>query len=412
MARHWSVVIVVAGSLLGAAGPAVGSAQDQSVEDARRQREETLNEKARAAEQLDLLRALEGPVRAALSDLDAALAVQDAQISTATAELATARARLEGARRLVVETTERESELRATSKDGVVDAYIGAAGERTARIWLQAADVNEVARREQLLDVVNGNLDAHLVQLRLVAEARRGAEQHAAAAAEDASRLQSELEAAQAELAERRDAQGRLEEALRGSVGDWQAKADELDRSEQQLTEIIRAHQASQDAAAAAAAAPAAASGDNAGASAGGGGEAGTAGPGLGMASAAGFVFPAAGEIVSDFGYRRHPILGTLRLHAGIDIGAADGSDVWAAKSGEVILAGWNGGYGNCVMVAHDGGVVTLYGHMSALYVSEGQSVGQGTVLGAVGSTGLATGPHLHFETIVDGAPQNPLLFV
>ena len=99
------------------------------------------------------------------------------------------------------------------------------------------------------------------------------------------------------------------------------------------------------------------------------------------MASAAGFVFPAAGEIVSDFGYRRHPILGTLRLHAGIDIGAPDGSDVWAAKAGEVILAGWNGGYGNCVMVAHDGGVVTLYGHMSALYVSEGQSVGQGASL-------------------------------
>ena len=286
--------------------------------------------------------------------------------------------------------------------------------ERTARIWLQAADVNEVARREQLLDVVNGNLDAHLDQLRLVAEARRGAEQDAAAAAEDASRLQAELEAAQAELAERRETQGRLEDALRGSIGDWQAKADELDRSEQQLSEVIRAHQASQDAAAAAAA-PAAASGDSAGGSPAGdagGGDAGAAGPSLGMASAAGFVFPASGDIVSDFGYRRHPILGTLRLHAGIDIGAPDGSDVWAAKAGEVILAGWNGGYGNCVMVAHDGGVVTLYGHMSALYVSEGQSVGQGTVLGAVGSTGLATGPHLHFETIVDGEPQNPLLFV
>ena len=408
------MVIVVVGALFGAAGPGVGSAQDQSVEDARRQREETLNEKARAAEQLDLLRAQEGQVRAALSDLDAALALQDAQIATATAELATTRARLEGARRRVVETTERESELRATSEDGVVDAYIGAAGERTARIWLQAADVNEVARREQLLNVVNGNLDAHLDQLRLVAEARRGAEQDAAAAAEDASRLQAELEAAQVELAERRDTQGRLEEALRSSIGDWQAKADELDRSEQQLTEVIRAHQASQDAAAAAAA-PAAASGDSAGGSPAadaGGGDAGAAGPSLGMASAAGFVFPASGDIVSDFGYRRHPILGTLRLHAGIDIGAPDGSDVWAAKSGEVILAGWNGGYGNCVMVAHDGGVVTLYGHMSALYVSEGQTVGQGTVLGAVGSTGLATGPHLHFETIVDGEPQNPLLFV
>lgn len=402
--------------LLAASGPVVGSAQDQSVEDARRQREETLDEKARAAEQLDVLRAQEGQVRTALSDLDAALALQDAQIATATAELATAQARLEGARRRVVETTEREAQLRATSADGAVQAYIGAAGERTARIWLQAADVNEVARREQLLDVVNGNLDAHLDQLRLVAEARKRAEQGASDAADDAARLQAELHAAQAELAERRDAQGRLEDALRTSIDDWQAKSDELTRSEQQLAEVIRAHQASRDAATPAAA-PAAGAGDSSGDGNGngngdGGVDAGAAGPGLGVASAAGFVFPAAGEIVSDFGYRRHPILGTLRLHAGIDIGAPDGSDIWAAQAGQVILAGWNGGYGNCVMVAHDGGVVTLYGHMSAIYVSEGQAVGQGTVLGAVGSTGLATGPHLHFETIVGGEPQNPLLYV
>jgi len=220
---------VAFGVLLGASGPVVGSAQDQSVEDARRQREETLDEKARAAEQLDVLRAQEGQVRTALSDLDAALALQDAQIATATAELATAQARLEGARRLVVETTEREAQLRATSADGAVQAYIGAAGERTARIWLQAADVNEVARREQLLDVVNGNLDAHLDQLRLVAEARKRAEQGASDAADDAARLQAELHAAQAELAERRDAQGRLEDALRASIDDYRVRADRLE---------------------------------------------------------------------------------------------------------------------------------------------------------------------------------------
>jgi murein DD-endopeptidase MepM/ murein hydrolase activator NlpD len=132
----------------------------------------------------------------------------------------------------------------------------------------------------------------------------------------------------------------------------------------------------------------------------------------LSVASASGFAFPAAGDIVSEFGYRRHPILGTVRLHAGIDIDAPEGADVWASKAGQVILAGWNGGYGNCVMIDHGGGMVTLYGHLSAIYVSEGQLVAQGTVIGAVGATGLATGPHLHFETRVDGEPQNPLLFV
>ena len=132
----------------------------------------------------------------------------------------------------------------------------------------------------------------------------------------------------------------------------------------------------------------------------------------LGLASSSGFVFPADGPVTSPYGWRRHPVLGTSRLHAGADIGAGYGSDIWAAKAGVVIFAGWNGGYGNCVMIDHGDDIVTLYGHMSEFYVSEGQSVAQGTVIGAVGSTGLSTGPHLHFETRVGGTPEDPMLFL
>ncbi len=113
--------------------------------------------------------------------------------------------------------------------------------------------------------------------------------------------------------------------------------------------------------------------------------------------------------ITSPFGYRIHPITGVSKLHTGVDIGASYGTNVLAADSGTVILAGWNGGYGNCVVISHGNGISTLYGHMSSIAVSVGQSVSQGQTVGYVGSTGASTGPHLHWEVAVNGVRQNPL---
>ena len=102
--------------------------------------------------------------------------------------------------------------------------------------------------------------------------------------------------------------------------------------------------------------------------------------------------------LTSPFGPRNHPISGQYKNHDGVDIGASYGSDIWAAAAGTVILAGRNGGYGNCVIVNHGNGYTTVYGHMDSIAVSAGQSVAMGQVLGYVGSTGNSTGPHLHFE--------------
>ena len=118
---------------------------------------------------------------------------------------------------------------------------------------------------------------------------------------------------------------------------------------------------------------------------------------------------PDSHQINSPFGYRIHPIYGTSKFHSGVDINAGYGTSILAADSGTVILAGWNGGYGNCVVISHGNGVSTLYGHMSSIAVSSGQSVSQGQVIGYVGSTGNSTGPHLHWEVAVNGERQNPL---
>lgn len=127
------------------------------------------------------------------------------------------------------------------------------------------------------------------------------------------------------------------------------------------------------------------------------------------------FGWPSASStlITSQYGRRLHPVLGTYRGHAGVDIGAAYGTNVLAANDGTVVVAGYNsGGYGNYVIIDHGGGYTTLYGHNSSLCVSAGQKVTRGTVIAKCGSTGLSSGPHIHFEVRVNGSPVNPLPYV
>ena len=121
------------------------------------------------------------------------------------------------------------------------------------------------------------------------------------------------------------------------------------------------------------------------------------------MPSSSGLAWPVDGPITSPFGMRWG------RLHAGIDIGVGFGTPIRAAAGGTVIHAGWLGGYGNLVVLDHGGGLSTAYGHQQAIYVTVGEAVGQGEVVGEVGSTGNSTGPHLHFEVRIAGNPVDPL---
>lgn len=114
--------------------------------------------------------------------------------------------------------------------------------------------------------------------------------------------------------------------------------------------------------------------------------------------------------ITSRQGPRVHPITGEYKNHGGTDIGASYGSAIYAADSGKVVSSsdGWNGGWGNYVMIDHGNGMQTLYAHMSSRAVSVGQTVKRGQTIGYVGSTGMSTGPHLHFEMYVNGARIDP----
>ena len=120
-------------------------------------------------------------------------------------------------------------------------------------------------------------------------------------------------------------------------------------------------------------------------------------------------VRPVGGRLTSRFGIRHHPLLGYSRLHKGVDFAAAYGSPVVAAASGNVVGAGWAGGYGRQVRISHGSGLASSYSHLSRLAVAPGGFVRAGQVIGYAGSSGLSTGPHVHYEVRRNGVPVDPL---
>ena len=257
--------------------------------------------------------------------------------------------RLESAQDRLRQARDRESVL-----TGEVQGY-------TDRIRALEARLAPLRARSERLDAELASLRARLDELtaQLATERRRLAD-------------------AEADLAQRRLVLGRrLREIYEGDREDIEAEAEGLAGRSQKLAERIRAAQGL----------PPAPSGTVA----------------VGAPSAAGLVWPVNGTITSGFGMRWG------RMHEGIDIAGSSGTAIAAAAAGTVIVAGWVGGYGNMVVIDHGGGISTGYGHMSSLAVSVGQTVGQGTVVGGMGTTGHSTGVHLHFEVRVNGTAVNPL---
>ena len=191
-----------------------------------------------------------------------------------------------------------------------------------------------------------------------------------------------------------RDSLVAREDALSAARGQRQRTAAELREGlKQMLDEADALQQASADLAAKLQAAQRAA--------------APTAGGSTAPPSASGMIWPVSGPVVSPFGYRC--LGGLCRMHEGIDIGVGYGTAIRAAAAGTVVYAGWEGGYGNLILVDHGDGLATAYAHQSSFAVGGGAQVAQGQVIGYVGCTGRCFGPHLHFEVRVSGSPVDPL---
>lgn len=226
--------------------------------------------------------------------------------------------------------------------------------------------------------------------------------------------LQKELDTKQAELDAQVEAAytmiADIETLSDDAQAEYDAIAEEEAKAEETLQEAIRKRAAEQ-----------AKYNQNNNSNNGGGGNSGGSGGNSGGGSSGGgsatslsnlqWPVPSCTLITSRFGYRVAPTTGASTYHGGLDIGAGMGASIVAAGAGDVIYAGANGGYGNCVMIDHGNGIVTVYAHMSSIGVSYGQYVTAGQYVGAVGSTGVSTGPHCHFEIRINGAQTDPAAY-
>ena len=339
--------------------------------------------KAEAAAQLDTLKANDAELEAAVKALDAGVAVQAANTDAAQQALKAAERSLGGAQARLAATEARMTDLRAKVSEAAVRAYVHPGGDTLLEI-VRSKDLGEASRRQALLShVVSSDRDI-VDQMRAVRQDEQMERENLAEAASLAAERKRAAADKLAGLEKARNDQVKLKNALDARIAQVTSEVAALSREEATLSALIRARQLPPEStdSPAASNAPAAKVGGS------------------------GVAWPTNGSVTSGFGYRWGS------LHAGIDIANGVGTPIRAAKAGTIILAGWNGGYGNCIVIDHGGGFSTLYGHMTRLRASEGQRVSQGDLIGDMGSTGNSTGSHLHFETRVNGNPQDPTRYL
>lgn len=374
---HLSVLVAVL-AVVAVASPTL--ADDLS--DLRRQREQAREAEQEALEQIDLLRAESVVIRDTLLEIQELVDAQVARVEGARQALRSAELEVIAREQLAADAEAAIADTIVQIRIRAVDAFVGT-DDGGIEPWLADGDLNRTAIRVAMLDFAAGSERDLLDQLRSHrAELEVNAE-FGEAARQEADRLRAELEDELVVLEERRALQLEVQAELADRIDSWILEAEERAQSSDEITALIRSETA--------------------------------AATGLtpGSASLEGFIMPTAGRIGSGFGPRVHPIYGTTRQHQGVDIGARTGNPIWASKNGRVIFAGWKGGYGNTVVMVHgDGTVTTLYAHMSVIHASVGDRIDQGEVIGEIGSTGLSTGPHLHFEVRVNGTPRDPVAFL
>ena len=288
--------------------------------------------------------------------------------------------------------------VRAMEENGQADFLAMLLNANSLGEFLTAIDdIGEIMESDKLLE------DAYIAARENTERVKADYEQYKTTLEAKKEELNTEKVRIEAEINEAAE----LLEKIKGDIDTYSEELAELEQAqkdaeeliEKKIAELEEQRRREEEAAAAAAAA--------AGGEGGGGGYYSD-----GPIASGNFIWPCACTyITSRVGGRIHPISGVYKYHSGMDVGCQYGDAVWASDSGTVILAGDNGGYGNCVMIDH--GFVngdhyyTLYGHLSAIYVSYGQSVSQGESIGAVGSTGVSTGPHLHFEIRNSSGPTD-----
>jgi murein DD-endopeptidase MepM/ murein hydrolase activator NlpD len=377
------LIQLIVGVLLATVLVSPSWAQD-SIKDARQKRDSAVNAQANAAAQIDFLKAQDADVAEAVQQVNLAVSAQQARVEAAQQGLASAEQEAAAQNALVAEAQTRIAGVRAQVGDLLVEDYMGRSAQDATAI-LHSPNLVEGLQRAALLDAVSTDRRRLTSTLRGLQADLDAALQAANNAVEQAQHYRAEIATELAALQTRLADQQRLKVELERRIADWRKKQDQLLKDSANLSAFILKEQAR--ILGAAAGAPSA-------------------------ASVQGFIMPLKGAITSGFGMRRHPVYGDVRMHTGVDIDGRTGDPIVAAKEGRVIFAGVYGGYGNCVVIQNGTSVSTLYGHLSSIDVTVGNAVNKGEFIARVGMTGVATGPHLHFEVRINGEPKDPMLFL
>lgn len=347
-------------------------------------------QQAQIQQQLKSAQASDSQVQAGVAALDQIAAQEQRNAAAAQAQLAEAQSAVQFADQLVSEATTQLAQTRdkvAAAQHQLrvqaVSAYVnGGAASGLSTLFASNPTQAEVIAQYRAMaagstrDAVDA-LHSAQAQLALRQEALQTAQHQAQAALTGASERSQEAAAAAASALSAANSQRYAHVVLQQRIADFTSESSILAAQQQQIAALI-AQSAARS------------------------GSAGSTGGNTNL----GLIWPVHGPVTSEYGPRWGG------FHPGIDIGDPTGTPIHAARSGQVIYAGWESGYGNFVLIDHGGGVVTGYAHQSQIAVTQGQSVAQNEVIGYVGSTGDSTGPHLHFEVRINGSPRNPRDYV
>lgn len=343
--------------------------QQQQVQQSIEQQQKLLQQKNDEGEALlKQLQQIEEDIRqkqAQIASLDQQLAAAQGRVQQVTAELQQAEAAQESRMNIL------RSRLKDIYQVGQVN-YL--------EVLLKSTSLEDfLVRVELLANVARG--DIKLID-EIKAEKAKIAAQKAELEAErdHIAQLRRQADSERVQLASRQENQRQLLAQVEQEKKRVAAALDEMEATARQIAAKIRAEQAKSNRK-------------------------------LAPGGTKGMLWPLPGytEISSPFGWRIHPLLKTQRFHDGVDLPAPAGTEVIAPLDGQVISTGYLGGYGNHIVIDHGGGLSTMYAHLSAILVQNGQEVKKGQVIGRVGSTGWSTGPHLHFMVLLQGEPTNPM---
>jgi murein DD-endopeptidase MepM/ murein hydrolase activator NlpD len=430
----------------------------ETIDEAKARREAIQQEAAVLAVEIDELSAEDADIVAALDEIDSWVAVQQSRLERARQDLSVTGEVEDEANQRAADLATHIADLEQLVADQLVQSYIG--GFRNDdELILASDDINQVPLLRFALDESTGASVDTTDLLRAATREQAAAIAQAEQATLEGEALEADIEDQIVELDKSRLAQERIRAEVTARITELEETTETLESEDREIADFIRAEQEriqreeeerkrreaeeerlrTEEARRATEQAAEAerlrseeaqaeeerlrtegeaetqdteddsdAEPDDDGQS-GDGEEANEPEPRPDSSGAPNFRAPVNASISSGFGYRIHPIYGTRRLHTGLDYNARNGSAIASAAAGTVIFVGTFSGYGNTVMVEHGGGYTTLYAHMSGFNTSEGASVRRGDTVGFVGSTGLSTGPHLHFEIRLNGTTIDPL---